>query len=80
MSDTLDKILAATPEQIAAGHLDREISADLVRTLAALVRRAHNEGFTEGMREYTTQSGGNTWTDSRSRKALIALVGEDMAR
>jgi len=38
--------------------------------LLALVRNAYNEGFTEGMKEHTTNRGGNPWPMSKSRSAL----------
>ena len=38
--------------------------------LRGLVRSAYNEGFTEGIREYRTDSGGKPWDESRARSAL----------
>lgn len=31
-----------------------------------LIRAAFNEGFSEGMREHSTSSGGKTWAESRT--------------
>jgi hypothetical protein len=35
-----------------------------------LVQDAFNDGFTEGMREYTTSNGGRKWNESRSKERL----------
>jgi hypothetical protein len=40
------------------------------KRLRGLVRSAYNEGFGEGMREYTKSSGGKPWDESDARAAL----------
>lgn len=41
--------------------------------LERLVREAYNEGFIEGMREYTSK-GGNSWRQSSSCKKLAVIL------
>jgi hypothetical protein len=47
------------------------LKADNAR-LSALVQRAYNEGFGEGMREHTSSRGGKPWMDSAARTAMEA--------
>lgn len=46
-----------------------------IAKLRDLVRSAYNEGFTEGMREHTSRTGGNTWIESRTRVRLEEIEG-----
>jgi hypothetical protein len=45
-------------------------AADEIERLRHLVEKAYNEGFGEGMNDVLRQSGGTSWYDSRSRKAI----------
>ncbi len=47
-----------------------------VERLRKMVRNAYNDGFNEGMREYTTHRGGIPWHDSKYRTALTQQEGE----
>lgn len=49
----------------AVSEKDKEIER-----LRHLVEKAFNEGFGEGMNDVLRQSGGTSWYDSRSRKAI----------
>jgi hypothetical protein len=50
-----------------------ELTADEVRHLRDLVRRAYIEGFSEGMREHTSRRGGKTWQESSTAAVLANL-------
>lgn len=52
-----------------------DLRADNAR-LSALVQRAYNEGFSEGMREHTSSRGGKPWMDSRARTAMETSNGK----
>lgn len=45
-------------------------AADEYVRLRKLVQDAYNEGFSEGMREFSSSRGGKPWSDSSAKKAL----------
>lgn len=47
------------------GRLGNEVDR-----LRNLVRGAYNEGFSQGMREHTTHSGGKPWNESAAQQAI----------
>lgn len=68
----VESVLRAAWYQGYSLRNDNEISrlTEENERLRGLVRSAYNEGFTEGMREYRTYSGGKPWDESRARSAL----------
>jgi hypothetical protein len=46
-----------------------------IRRLRTLVQIAYNEGFGEGMREYTSSRGGKPWMASAAREAMEVSNG-----
>jgi hypothetical protein len=42
----------------------------LIKELVEAVHYAYNEGFVEGIKDYTTSKGGKTWAESNSAKSL----------
>lgn len=63
------KQFQAPPIQHEAAEQISRLTEENLR-LRGLVRSAYNEGFTEGIREYRTDSGGKPWDESRARSAL----------
>lgn len=69
VSEVNDSKLAIISDcQEAADEISRLTEEN--ERLRGLVRSAYNEGFTEGIREYRTDSGGKPWYESRARSAL----------
>ena len=73
--EKLETLLWAAEYDAKEAEADaEELEAKLAKAVG-LVESAFNEGFGEGMNDFTRSSGGKTWYDSRSRKRLAELTG-----